>query len=500
MLRRLRIVISAILFALITFYFLDFANILPEQFDVLTKIQFIPAVFSLSIFILLVLVIITLLFGRIYCSSICPMGIYQDVVNYLSRPFKSKKQRRFKYTKPKSILRWTVVGLCMLAYVLGFTFIIALVDPYSAYGRIAVSLFKPVYLAGNNLLENIFTSFNNFTFYKVEIFISSIFTLLIAISTFLLIGYLAWKHGRIWCNTICPVGTILGFLSKFSLLKIRIDQSKCNSCGLCTTKCKSSCIDTRNNYYIDHTRCVDCFNCLDSCKQHAISFSLPAKRKTENDTNLSKRRFLFAGITTAALAPKALQAKVTGDKSLAEHPITPPGSLSQEHLLAHCTSCHLCISKCPSKVLKPAFMEYGLGGIMQPVVTFEKGFCNYDCTICGEVCPNEAIKPLTVEEKHRTQIGYVVFYKEQCIVYKDETSCGACSEHCPTQAIAMVPYKDGLTIPKVDTDICVGCGGCEYVCPTIPRAVYVEGNSTHKEAKQFHDPEQKEIEIDGFGF
>ena len=184
-----------------------------------------------------------------------------------------------------------------------------------------------------------------------------------------------------------------------------------------------------------------------------------------------------------------------------ENPITPPGSVSQKRFQQHCTSCHLCVSKCPSHVLKPAFMEYGLAGIMQPTVSFEKGFCNFDCTVCGDVCPNGAILPISVEQKHLTQMGYVVFIEENCIVYTDGTSCGACSEHCPTQAVAMVPYKDGLTIPHVNKEICVGCGGCEYVCPARPfRAIYIEGNPVQKEAKPFKENEEHKVEIDDFGF
>ena len=139
-------------------------------------------------------------------------------------------------------------------------------------------------------------------------------------------------------------------------------------------------------------------------------------------------------------------------------PISPPGSLGHEHLGQHCTACHLCISKCPSRVLKPALLEYGLSGMMQPMMYFDKGFCNYDCTVCSDVCPNGAILPLSVEEKHRTQVGRVVFVEDFCIVHTDGTSCGACSEHCPTQAVSMIPYRDGLTIPHTNPQICVGCG------------------------------------------
>ena len=182
-------------------------------------------------------------------------------------------------------------------------------------------------------------------------------------------------------------------------------------------------------------------------------------------------------------------------------PISPPGSLGHEHLGQHCTACHLCISKCPSRVLKPALLEYGLSGMMQPMMYFDKGFCNYDCTVCSDVCPNGAILPLSVEEKHRTQVGRVVFVEDFCIVHTDGTSCGACSEHCPTQAVSMIPYRDGLTIPHTNPQICVGCGGCEYVCPATPhKAIYVEGEAVHQEALPFEDTGTDEVELDGFGF
>ena len=137
---------------------------------------------------------------------------------------------------------------------------------------------------------------------------------------------------------------------------------------------------------------------------------------------------------------------------------------------------------------------------MQPKLYFDHGFCNYDCTVCGDVCPTGAILPLTKEEKHVTQMGKVQFIIENCIVYYDETNCGACSEHCPTQAVSMVPYKGSLTIPHTETEICVGCGGCEYVCPAVPyKAIYVEGVETHNQLTFEHE-EQEEVEINDFGF
>ncbi len=217
-----------------------------------------------------------------------------------------------------------------------------------------------------------------------------------------------------------------------------------------------------------------------------------------------KRKFLLAGVT-AAIATPALLAKenlLDGGKSYTRQtPISPPGALSTERFQNRCSSCHLCISKCPTNVLKPAFTEYGIGGVMQPTMFFEKGFCNFDCTICSDVCPNDALKSLTKDEKHKTQMGHVVFIEDICIVPTKHQSCGACAEHCPTQAVKMIPYKDGLTIPTINTDICVGCGACEFICPVRPhRAIFVEGNEVHVEAKPFITETKKEIKIDDFGF
>ena len=237
MLRKIRIGISVVLFALITFYFLDFANILPNSFHRLAHIQFVPAVLSLSIGILIVLIALTLLFGRIYCSTICPMGIWQDVIARISKSV-GKKKKRYRYSPAKNMLRWTVLGVTVIASVCGFSVVLGLLDPYSAYGRIVVHIFKPVYMLGNNLLESVFSRFDNYTFYQVDTSVLSLSSLLIAILTFAAILILAWKHGRTWCNTICPVGTVLGFLSRYSLFKVRIDTAKCNGCGLCATKCK----------------------------------------------------------------------------------------------------------------------------------------------------------------------------------------------------------------------------------------------------------------------
>jgi len=511
MLKRIRVILGILSFVLITFFFVDFAGLIPAEHFSLAKIQFFPALIAGSFGILVILLLLTLLFGRVYCSVICPMGVFQDVVSRVAKRFNRK--RKYRFSPEKRGLRYGMLAAVVLTYFSGFTVLLSLLEPYSAYGRMTNHLLRPVYMAGNNLLAVVFNHFDNFAFYHTEIFMLGLLSLVTAILTFLVIGFLAWKYGRTYCNTFCPVGTILGLVSRFAMFRVRIKEESCNNCGLCSMNCKASCIDSKNEK-VDNSRCVGCFNCLTVCKKKAVKYEFAWKKEKKvtvetpevSTLNSSKRRFFsILGVAVVAattqLYAKGLTHLSTNVPWKKKHPLSPPGSLSAEHLLHHCTACHLCVAKCPSRVLKPALGEYGLGGVMQPVMDFQHGFCNYDCTLCSEVCPNGALRRLTQEEKHTLQMGRVVFLRSNCVVYTDETFCGACSEHCPTQAVAMVPYKNGLTIPSVNPDICVGCGGCEYVCPAKPyRAIYVEGNPIHQQAKHYQEAVKKEVQIDSFGF
>jgi ferredoxin len=195
--------------------------------------------------------------------------------------------------------------------------------------------------------------------------------------------------------------------------------------------------------------------------------------------------------TTTVGTKKIISTKDSTIAVVKTTPVAPPGAQSIEHFTGRCTACHLCISACPSQVLSPSFLEYGFAGVMQPQMDYGAGFCNYECTTCTQVCPTGAILPVVQEQKKLTQLGTAKFVKDNCIVYTEEKECGACSEHCPTKAVKMVPYKK-LVAPEVKEDYCIGCGACEFACPTKPyKAIYVEGKATHTLAKK---PEVKKLE------
>ncbi|MDE5959809.1 MAG: 4Fe-4S binding protein, partial [Muribaculaceae bacterium] len=339
---------------LVTLLFLDFSGTIHAWLGWLAEIQFLPALLALNVGVIAALVALTLLFGRIYCSVICPLGIMQDCFGWLGR--KSKKNR-YSYSRAKNTLRYTMLALMIAAIIAGIASLVALLAPYSAYGRIAQSLLTPIWQWGNNLLARWAEAHDSYAFYTVDVWLRGSVTLAVAIVTLATLGVLAWRNGRTYCNTICPVGTVLGALARFSLLTPVIDTTRCNSCGLCARNCKAACIDSKA-HSIDYSRCVTCFDCIDKCHQGAISYTrcraaVPAADKPADS---SRRRFLAVSATVAVTAATKAQEKITDgglaaitDKKIPERKtrIVPPGAKSIRHLTSHCTACQLCVSVCP---------------------------------------------------------------------------------------------------------------------------------------------------------
>jgi ferredoxin len=449
------------------------------------KIQFLPALLALNFGVLALLIIATLIFGRIYCSVVCPLGIMQDFFSWLGG---KAKKNRFSYAKENKVLRYGFLAVFIILMIVGFAPVTTLFAPYSAYGRIVNSLFKPLYDMLNNWLAGMDAAHDRYNFTEVQIWTRSVTTFVVAILTLLILGFLAWRKGRLYCNSICPVGTVLSFFSRFSLLRVRFDKDKCKSCGMCEKNCKSQAIDFKNGT-VDYSRCVVCGDCLDKCKFDALHYTAQKPVAAPKPVDTERRAFLVGAAvagTTAALAQT--QMKVDGGLAVIEDKkapkrntiITPPGSIGIRHLERHCTACQLCVSSCPNNVLRPST---DLQHFMQPVMSFERGYCRPECTRCSEVCPAGAIKPITKEEKTAIHAGHAVWVKENCVVLTDGVSCDNCARHCPTEAIQMIDYKGPtgtVKVPAVDENKCIGCGACENLCPARPfSAIYVEGNEMH---------------------
>lgn len=500
MLRKIRLILAVLFFIAVTALFLDFTGTIHAWLDWTAKVQFLPALLALNAGVVVALVLLTLLVGRVYCSVICPLGVMQDIVSWISGRRK-KKRYRFSYSPEKKWLRYGIFGLFVIALVAGIGSFVALLAPYSSYGRIASNLFAPIYRWGNNLLAYFAERADSYAFYETEVWMKSLPTFVIAVTTFIVLAVLAWRNGRTYCNTICPVGTVLGFFSRFSLFRITIDESKCNRCGLCSRKCKAACIDGKE-HRIDYSRCVACMDCIDTCNHGAIGFRMrtkasekhtgkDAKRQAESgQIDTARRSFLSATAVLAATSVmKAQEKKVDGGLAVIEDkkipvratPIVPPGAWSARHFAQHCTACQLCVSACPNNVLRPST---DLQKLMQPEMSYERGYCRPECTRCSDVCPAGAIRPIAIEEKSSTRIGHAVWIRKNCIPLTDGVECGNCARHCPSGAILMIPSDsedvNSVRIPVVNAERCIGCGACENLCPARPfSAIYVEGHTMH---------------------
>lgn len=445
-LKVIRIVLAALMLFGITALLLDTTGVLRHYLGWMPKMQLLPAVLGLNVAVIVAVMAVTVLLGRVYCSIICPMGIFQDIFAWFHKIIFGKK-RPYRYHKPQNWLRYIVLAIFVLLMLAGLNQIAVLVAPYSAYARMVTGIHASGVLQW------------------------------VAIITLVVIGVMSFAMGRLWCNTICPVGSLLGLVSKYSLFGIKIDAGKCVGCHKCEHRCKAMCIDIDGGKTVDGSRCVNCFTCLGECKQGAISFGKKWKADSGKPVDDSRRKFVAGTVAVgAAMAVQAQEQKLDGglailaDKSVPERktPLKPFGARSLKNFGSRCTSCQLCVSQCPEHVLRPSTK---MDTLLQPEMSYDQGYCRMACTRCSEVCPAGAIQPITQEEKTAISIGCAVVLKDNCI------GCGNCARHCPSEAIQMVDGK-----PAVNESRCLGCGACEYYCPARPvTAIYVEGREIHAE-------------------
>ena len=367
--------------------------------------------FSLFAFIFLLgLFLLTFLFGRFYCSTLCPLGILQEFLMFVFRRKNSlKKNLPYKY----------FIAALVLGFLIGGTaFLVRLIDPYTLFG-------------------------------------SAMSGALYGLVVLFLIAVLVWFKGRWFCSNLCPVGTLLGLISKFAVNKIYIDADKCVSCGVCASKCPTGSIDYKQKT-VDNETCVKCLNCLGKCPKSAISFGMHKNKNVP--FSQSRRKFIIGGAAVGVLL-LAAKGSVLLAKSAVEKfkkVIIPAGAKNLDDFANRCLNCNLCVQNCPMKIIKKADGDY-------PVVHiyYTYGFCDYDCHRCSEVCPSGAIERISLAEKRKTQIGVALVDESKCI------KCGLCVMKCPRQ---IIKREDG-GYSQISADECIGCGACQNACPVDAIAV-----------------------------
>lgn len=465
-----------------------------------SSVQFIPlflrslgpgAVTALSMFFSII--ICTVIFGRFYCSVLCPLGSVMDASSWLNR------KKKYRYAAPRHTLQTAFFFFVVITASLGLPLFLDWVEPYGIFARGVRIVFRPLY-AGFIALWNIVAKASGSYGPDPVKLENDIPVLVISAVFFISAAAVSFFNGRLFCRTLCPTGAVLELASTWPLFGLSFENS-CTKCRACEKACPSSCIDIGRSK-IDSGRCVLCLACLDACNASSIKYGRRSRKKPPESEaaslqrTISRRSFLaVAGTGTLALVIPSIIKKMTGlagesgqvtlsgiSRSLA----VAPGAVSQERYARFCTGCGLCVSRCPTGVLRHLFpalgkLPHSVGGF-QPFLDYSRAYCTYDCVACNQVCPTGALLRLTPEAKRTVAVGESRFERVRCIVITMGTPCGACAEHCPTGAVTMRAIEIGKpTEPVLEPDLCVGCGACEKICPAVPaKAIWVSGLAKHK--------------------
>ena len=440
-----------------------------------------------AFYLSLILVVMTLLLGRVFCGWVCPLGTLNNMTGFLRKT--SGREKRAGWYRLKYLILFFLLVSSVFGMQLGGIFdplsllirsLSVSINPIFNYGLTAffdgiyrldakplTGISEPMYM----MMKKFLLAFQQ-PYFIQGTFIGSIFLFVLGLNL---------RENRFWCRYLCPLGAFLGILSRFSLLKRSVSED-CTACGACNNVCQGNAAPHEKEEWKD-SECFYCWNCDDVCPQNAVSFGFAGKKRTAA-MDLGRRRVLTS--VAAGIAAVPLLRADSHAKQGYENPwlIRPPGSLAEREFLSGCVKCGECMKVCITNGLQPTLFEAGLEGIWSPVLVPRLGYCEYRCTLCGQVCPTGAIKRLRLEEKAKVKIGLAMIDKGRCLPWAHATPCIVCEEVCPTSKKAIwfeeakVKDRNGkesiVKQPRVDLELCIGCGICETKCPVGSRAaIYV---------------------------
>ncbi|GAB4332503.1 MAG: 4Fe-4S binding protein [Desulfobulbaceae bacterium] len=425
----------------------------------------------------LVLLVLTLILGRFFCGWVCPMGTILD----LFQPMLKAGAPRIPTMYPRlalillcGLLAAAFFGLPLAGYLDPFSILVRglSLSMHPALDHVLTGVFTWTYLEAPTAVNTVTEPLYSFLRETVLPFSRKVYSLSL-LSGAMLVGVILLEYAqrRFFCRNLCPVGALLGLFARQGFFRGRGGNEDCGTCRNCRSVCRMGAIDEERTISMQH--CTLCLDCLEKCPRTITGFGFGRPDDARTPVSLSRRAFVSSVTATALLS------SFTGTRVIAAAPsprlVRPPGALPEKKFLARCVRCGECMKVCIGNGLQPTFLEAGFEGMFSPVLHARTGYCEFNCTLCGQVCPTGALRELRLAEKHVFKIGHAFFDRNRCLPWARNIPCIVCEEHCPTPEKAIRFRRETVlsekgeetTIrrPYVVDRLCIGCGICENKCP-----------------------------------